>query len=272
MKKLISILLLLAWMTPAYAVDEWTKASPTGSNQAASIDEKIGANNNALDRLLIGYRKGCALVYNSASNLTVTTGEIAVPNSDGSVVRYRRLTSNLTVTWSDIDTGAEASATTYYVYLVADTDATAPTASISTSSSAPSGKTYYTKIGSFFNNSSSDITNVDNTRNDNGAKYRDIMSGWISFNGSGTIAINDSYNVSSIIDNGTGDYTITWSSAFQTANYAVSGATSVGNIVVLANDVGSYKTTTYVRIKIYDYNGSINDASEINLIAIGDMA
>ena len=33
------------------------------------------------------------------------------------------------------------------------------------------------------------------------------VKGWIDFNGTGTIAINDSYNVSGIVDNGTGDYT-----------------------------------------------------------------
>jgi len=45
---------------------------------------------------------------------------------------------------------------------------------------------------------------------------------WINFNGTGTIAIRDSHNVSSITDNGTGDYTVTFSNAMANANYAVS--------------------------------------------------
>tara|TARA_A100001201_G_scaffold122680_1_gene106559 strand:- start:493 stop:894 length:402 start_codon:yes stop_codon:yes gene_type:complete len=42
---------------------------------------------------------------------------------------------------------------------------------------------------------------------------------WINFNGSGTIAINDSFNVSSITDNGTGDYTISYTTAMASVNY-----------------------------------------------------
>lgn len=46
---------------------------------------------------------------------------------------------------------------------------------------------------------------------------------WINFNGSGTIAIRDSYNVSSIADNGTGDYTISFSTAMANTNYCATG-------------------------------------------------
>lgn len=47
-----------------------------------------------------------------------------------------------------------------------------------------------------------------------------IVSGWVNFQGSSTI--NDSYNVDSITDNGTGDYTITWTADFANDDYAVS--------------------------------------------------
>jgi hypothetical protein len=43
---------------------------------------------------------------------------------------------------------------------------------------------------------------------------------WVNFNGTGTVAIRDDFNVSSITDNGTGDYTITFSTAMSNANYA----------------------------------------------------
>ena len=42
---------------------------------------------------------------------------------------------------------------------------------------------------------------------------------WIKMNGTGTIAINDSFGVSSIADNGTGFYTINFSTAFASTNY-----------------------------------------------------
>ena len=43
---------------------------------------------------------------------------------------------------------------------------------------------------------------------------------WVNFNGTGTVAIRASYNVSSITDNGTGDYTVNFTAAMTDANYA----------------------------------------------------
>lgn len=44
---------------------------------------------------------------------------------------------------------------------------------------------------------------------------------WVNFNGTGTVAIRDSGNVSSITDNGTGNYTVNLTTAMPDANYAV---------------------------------------------------
>jgi hypothetical protein len=43
---------------------------------------------------------------------------------------------------------------------------------------------------------------------------------WVNFNGTGTVAIRSSYNVSSITDNGTGDYTVNFTNAMPNTNYA----------------------------------------------------
>jgi hypothetical protein len=43
---------------------------------------------------------------------------------------------------------------------------------------------------------------------------------WVNFNGTGTVAIRASYNVSSITDNGTGDYTVNFTNALPDANYS----------------------------------------------------
>ena len=48
-----------------------------------------------------------------------------------------------------------------------------------------------------------------------------IAKAWVNFNGSGTVAIRDSYNISSITDNGTGKQTITYSTAMADANYSI---------------------------------------------------
>jgi hypothetical protein len=48
---------------------------------------------------------------------------------------------------------------------------------------------------------------------------------WVNFNGTGTVAIRASYNVSSITDHGTGDYRVNFTSALSDANYAIAGFT-----------------------------------------------
>ena len=71
---------------------------------------------------------------------------------------------------------------------------------------------------------------------------------WVNFNGTGTVAIRASGNVSSITDNGTGDYTVNFTNALADANYAVSSILSnsqtVGNSVkILASNNTSAPTT-----------------------------
>jgi hypothetical protein len=52
---------------------------------------------------------------------------------------------------------------------------------------------------------------------------------WVNFNGTGTVAIRASGNVTSITDNGTGDYTVNFTTALVDANYAI---TATGNIAL----------------------------------------
>lgn len=47
---------------------------------------------------------------------------------------------------------------------------------------------------------------------------------WVNFNGTGTVAIRASGNVTSITDNGTGDYTVNFTNAMPDVNYSVCGA------------------------------------------------
>ena len=52
---------------------------------------------------------------------------------------------------------------------------------------------------------------------------------WVNFNGTGTVAIRASGNVSSITDNGSGKYTINFATAMSDINYSVVGSTIQGN-------------------------------------------
>jgi hypothetical protein len=67
---------------------------------------------------------------------------------------------------------------------------------------------------------------------------------WVNFNGTGTVAIRASYNVSSITDNGTGDYTVNFTDAFADANYSmVATGTCSGGVAV---DVGIFSNSSRV--------------------------
>jgi hypothetical protein len=70
----------------------------------------------------------------------------------------------------------------------------------------------------------------------------------VNFNGTGTVAIRASGNVSSITDNGTGDYTVNFTTAMPDANFCavVSGTTSSeSNTLVRSQPFGSYGTANY---------------------------
>lgn len=52
---------------------------------------------------------------------------------------------------------------------------------------------------------------------------------WVNFNGTGAVAIRASGNVSSITDNGTGDYTVNFATAMSDANYEIQLTSATGS-------------------------------------------
>lgn len=66
---------------------------------------------------------------------------------------------------------------------------------------------------------------IDNIGPSAGGTTRKLVRGtaaaWANLNGTGTIALRDSENVSSVVDNGTGDYTLNFSNGFNAVGYAV---------------------------------------------------
>jgi hypothetical protein len=79
---------------------------------------------------------------------------------------------------------------------------------------------------------------------------------WVNFNGTGTVAIRASGNVTSITDNGAGDYTINFTTALADANYSVvgtclGGSTSGSNYVIFGGknaNTSNTQTTSAVQI------------------------
>ena len=59
---------------------------------------------------------------------------------------------------------------------------------------------------------------------------RGIAKAWVNFNGTGTIAARDSLNLSSLTDNGTGDFTTNYTNAFSAADYTFGGVTAPNSL------------------------------------------
>ena len=80
---------------------------------------------------------------------------------------------------------------------------------------------------------------------------------WVNFNGTGTVAIRASYNVSSITDNNTGDYTVNFTNSMPDVNYSVSALSST----VAAYNAGSAPTITAIRLVGYNSGFSPTDSA-----------
>ena len=84
---------------------------------------------------------------------------------------------------------------------------------------------------------------------------------WVNFNGTGTVAIRAGGNVSSITDNGTGDYTVNFATALPDADYAamVSGnGATVGDFNNVLNvPYAQVPTTSAVRFRNVDSGGVV---------------
>ena len=96
---------------------------------------------------------------------------------------------------------------------------------------------------------------------------------WVNFNGTGTIAERDSFNVSSLTDNGTGDYTVNFSNAFGAADYTKSThASNPASGASYGEYLGATPTVSAVR---YGYQSNLTnntDYSEVSTVAHGDLA
>ena len=63
-------------------------------------------------------------------------------------------------------------------------------------------------------------------QNSSGVEKGQLARAWINFDGTGTVEIKDSFNVSSITDNGSGDYFVTFAVAMPNKVYAVTLASN----------------------------------------------
>jgi hypothetical protein len=92
---------------------------------------------------------------------------------------------------------------------------------------------------------------------------------WVNFNGTGTVAIRASVNVSSITDNGTGQYTVNFTTAMPDANYSIVGST-IGDTTGATYDSfvcggGVVQAAGSCRLQSRQHTGSVFDTTCINV-------
>lgn len=189
MKKLFIVLLLLAFSVNGFCA-QWDKDVPAATDAKINWPAAAQANGDALDRTLQSYRSGMRMNYSSATTISVSAGQVWVSNAAGTIRLALSNSAATNVTFTNLDTGSEAASTTYYLYAIAAAaDSESATFKISASSTAPTGVTYYKRLGSFYNNSSSNITLIDNDSEEwefgtpvsksEDTAYQALTDGWV---------------------------------------------------------------------------------------------
>jgi len=89
---------------------------------------------------------------------------------------------------------------------------------------------------------------------------------WCDLDGTGTATIDASGNISSVTDNGTGDYTLTFTTAMPDTNYTFNGNAGYyqQNVVNMIEIKNGGRTTSSVRIQGYYTNGGSDVATTIS--------
>tara|TARA_R110001632_G_scaffold227498_1_gene362033 strand:- start:22 stop:429 length:408 start_codon:yes stop_codon:yes gene_type:complete len=100
-----------------------------------------------------------------------------------------------------------------------------------------------------------------------------LAKAWIHFQGTSTAAINDSFNISGLTDNGTGNYTVTILNDMVNVSYSSPCAASDSGITNSDTMVNPYTWATgSVSIGTNNNSGTLVDRSDTNITIHGDLA
>lgn len=105
-----------------------------------------------------------------------------------------------------------------------------------------------------------------------GTQIGTFCRAWVNFNGTtntgGFCTIRGSFNVTSVADNGTGDYTVNFTTAMPDANYMINGTSSLpsggSDRRVVATNLNTTPTTSAVRISV-GYASTADDQSYVQV-------
>lgn len=193
-----------------------------------------------------------------ANNIYISPFTGIITNAAGTVKKLRVSTSVTTLAAAALDTGSFAANTYYYIYATADAAATTPTFIISASASAPTGYTYYRKIGWFYNETINilDITGGKISTFIGGNNEMQVVSTIVSAMATGSTA---AYNDNTIPQNTEGDQ-------FMSLSIIPTSAVNRLRIAVTVN----FSSSSGDHVVIGLFQDSVANALAANLIAIYD--
>tara|TARA_R110000803_G_scaffold153781_1_gene218650 strand:+ start:245 stop:610 length:366 start_codon:yes stop_codon:yes gene_type:complete len=93
------------------------------------------------------------------------------------------------------------------------------------------------------------------------------VKAWVNFDGTGTVAIRAGYNVSSISDNGTGDYTVNFTTAMLDANFTYAGSVGDSDHSSQSRGISFINSTvSTLRILTEQTGGTNSDEPQIGIV------
>ena len=114
------------------------------------------------------------------------------------------------------------------------------------------------------------VTNIQATGETASRAVSGVAAAWVNFNGTGTIAARNSLNLSSLTDNGVGSYTVTVSSTFSAADFAVSLTSVARTYTNLQNNEAM--TASSCKLDIDESSDAAIDRNHVFCTIHGDLA
>ena len=101
--------------------------------------------------------------------------------------------------------------------------------------------------------------------------FNGVSKHWLNLDGTGTIAISDSFNCASVTDDGTGDYDPFFTNNMSNTEYSASGTCPSGSGDHSVINISTLATNKY-RVVVSDGGSSLEDQDPVMIQIQGDLA
>jgi hypothetical protein len=230
----------------------------SATDQRATLGLVIGTNVQSYNANLDEYAAvnptaaGLALlddVDNTAQRTTLGLGTIATQDASSVSISGGSITGITDLAIADGGTGASDAATAFTNLKQNATDTATGVVELATNAEAAAGTDTTRAITP---------STLFGGLNATGTAPIYACRAWVNFNGTGTVAIRGSGNVSSITDNNTGDYTVNFTTAMPDANYSISvSSDNLTNAAVISFVRSATAVPTVSAVRVGALNASL---------------